>query len=278
MQNEYVIAALQLFSVVLIVALFAARIVQLRCELKEFKGWSWRKPGDNKNRVLMLLFWPVGVATCGFVVYWVVRGIYFLSLYMRFGEIIYFISPFDFAACAGLLGFPFYGLIEHMIVRKRLGDQALDLLFWAGEPPVRTSAALLDDFRNFPVTEPYIERVRGMDLMQKAYIGLDILLCVICLWFLPHNMGFVYLVTENSLIFHSSSGLFKEECDLTQLESISYMTASDNWILYFRDGQTSKHQNDSIVNAVKEVTGIEETIVQLEDDSMIDAPDDSSAE
>lgn len=80
MQNEYVIAALQLFSVVLIVALFAARIVQLRCELKEFKGWSWRKPGDNKNRVLMLLFWPVGVATCGFVVYWVVRRIVGISL------------------------------------------------------------------------------------------------------------------------------------------------------------------------------------------------------
>ena len=262
MQNEYVVAALQLFSIVLIIALFAARIVQLRCELKEFKGWSWRKPGDNKKRVLMLLFWPVGVTACAFVVYWLVRGIYFLSLYMRFGNIIYYSRPFDMMAYVGLLGFPLYGLIEHMIVRKRLGDQALDLLFCALEPPVRTSGALLDDFRNFPVTEPYIERVRGMDLMQKAYIGLDILLCVICLCFLPNNMGYAYFVTQNSLVFHSSSGLYKEEYDLTQLESISYMTASDEWLLDFRDGQTSHDRNDRIINAVKQVTGIEETIVE----------------
>lgn len=81
MQNEYVIAALQLFSVVLIVALFAARIVQLRCELKEFKGWSWRKPGDNKNRVLMLLFWPVGVAPVGlWCIGWCAGSIFFLYI------------------------------------------------------------------------------------------------------------------------------------------------------------------------------------------------------
>ena len=262
MQNEYVVAALQLFSIVLIISLFAARIVQLRCELKEFKGWSWRKPGDNKKRVLMFLFMPVGAAACGFVVYWLIRGIYFLSLYMRFGNIIYYVSPFEFDACAFLLGFPLYGLIEHMIVRKRLGDQALDLLFCALEPPVRTSGALLDDFRNFPVTEPYIERVRGMDLMQKAYIGLDILLCVMCLCFLPNNMGYAYFVTQNSLVFHSSSGLVKEEYDLTQLESISYVTASDEWLLDFRDGQMSHDRNDRIINAVKQVTGIEETIAE----------------
>ena len=262
MQNEYVVAALQLFSIVLIIALFAARIVQLRCELKEFKGWSWRKPGDNKKRVLMFLFMPVGAAACGFVVYWLIRGIYFLSLYMRFGNIIYYVSPFEFDACAFLLGFPLYGLIEHMIVRKRLGDQALDLLFCALEPPVRTSGALLDDFRNFPVTEPYIERVRGMDLMQKAYIGLDILLCVICLWFIPRDMPYVDAVTESSLIFHSLDGTYVEEHELSDLKRIVYQSVSDKWILHFSDGPSSTKFSDGIINAVKQVTGIEETIVE----------------
>ena len=75
-------------------------------------------------------------------------------------------------------------------------------------------------------------------------------------------MGYAYFVTQNSLVFHSSSGLYKEEYDLTQLESISYVTASDEWILYFRDGQTPHYRKDAIVNAVKQVTGIEETIVE----------------
>lgn len=258
MQAKDVVFTAELFSVILIIALFTARIVQLRCELKEFQGWSWRRPGDNKKRALMFLFWPVGVAACAGALCGLFNAVYGISLSARFHNIVYFVAPYDLLMTIPA-GASLYGLIEHIVVRKKLGDRALDLLFWAGVPPVRTGASLMDDFKDFPVTERYIERVRGMDLLQKTCIVLAIGACVVSLIFIPKDMHYLYLVTDTQLIYSNGGGTIERIYELDQLYRIDYSEREETWTLYFSDGEDWSISHEGIVGAVKQTTGIEQT-------------------
>ncbi|MDD6887050.1 MAG: hypothetical protein PUE41_01035 [bacterium] len=118
------------FLTILCDAICVARCYQLTRELQQWSGRSWRLPSDNRLKVVQLVLWPFGWAVTTLLLYWLYYLLYRHQLERTYGTILYFNKLNIMVFYIFFAAFSLYGLLEHIVIKRAMGEHALDFLFY----------------------------------------------------------------------------------------------------------------------------------------------------
>lgn len=182
------------FLTILCDAICVARCYQLTRELQQWSGRSWRLPSDNRLKVVQFALWPFGWAVTTVLLYWLFSLLYQHQLERTYGTILCFTPPdIEVGSLLFLAAFSLYGLLEHIVIKRAMGEHALDFLFYEYD--------LIPDCpeRRARDSTPYWQKMYGMRAAHICCLFFSIVFGVVNTIFVPMEMQHVFLVTEDAI-------------------------------------------------------------------------------
>ena len=244
------------FLTILCDAICVARCYQLTRELQQWSGRSWRLPSDNRLKVVQVILWPFGWAVTTLLLYWLYYLLYQHQLGNAYDTILYFTSPdLTMGALMFLTAFSLYGLLEHIVIKRAMGEHALDFLFYEYD--------LIPDCpeRRARDSTPYWQKMFGMRAAHICCLFFSIVFGVVNTIFVPMEMQHVFLVTEDAI---HARGVYIDEVRekherLADLTHIYFYEEDEYYELLFHENGVERLWrmfNEDMAHAVSEQTGL----------------------
>ena len=243
------------FLTILCDAICVARCYQLTRELQQWSGRSWRLPSDNRLKVVQLVLWPFGWAVTTVLLYWLFSLLYQHQLERTYGTILCFTPPdIEVGSLLFLAAFSLYGLLEHIVIKRAMGEHALDFLFYEYD--------LIPDCpeRRARDSTPYWQKMFGMRAAHIFCLFMSIVFGVANAIFVPLEMQYVYVVTEDAIHYRAVyiDETYESHGKLADVKQIRYNERSRIWEVLFDENEEERpwRMTEYLAHAVSEQTGL----------------------
>ena len=243
------------FLTILCDAICVARCYQLTRELQQWSGRSWRLPSDNRLKVVQLVLWPFGWAVTTLLLYWLFSLLYQHQLERTYGTILCFTPPdIEVGSLLFLAAFSLYGLLEHIVIKRAMGEHALDFLFYEYD--------LIPDCpeRRARDSTPYWQKMFGMRAAHICCLFFSIVFGLADTIFIPKEMQYAYVITEDAIhlrVVYIDN--VDEECEqLADVKQIRYFEEDGHYEVLFdeNDDANALRMRENMAHAVSEQTGL----------------------
>lgn len=243
------------FLTILCDAICVARCYQLTRELQQWSGRSWRLPSDNRLKMVQVILWPFGCAVTTLLLYWLFYLLYQHQLERTYGTILYFnklnlymVFYMFFAA------FSLYGLLENIVIKRAMGEHALDFLFYEYDLIPNCPERRARD------STPYWQKMFGMRAAHIFCLFMSIVFGMVNAIFVPLEMQYVYVVTEDELHYRAVDidETYESHGKLTDVKQIRYNERSRIWEVLFDGNEEGQpwRMSENMAHAISEQTGL----------------------